>query len=234
MVILIVLLAAAATFLGGAFALRYSDKLHLILGFSAGTIIGVVFFDLIPESLSLLGSIEKSAIAAAIGFSAYMIIERLFLVHNCEGHCDNPSHKGKLGATTLIIHSLIDGLIIGLSFQVSQQIGGLVSVAVLAHKFSDGINTAGLLLADKIRRDKIKKWLLLASLAPALGYLISKTIALAPNKLGIVLGLFAGLFMYLGASDLIPESHHKHSTTWTTISTIAGIFIIYLLTRILG
>jgi ZIP family zinc transporter len=234
MITWVILATIFATALGGFFALRFSDKLHLILGFSAGTIMGVTFFDLIPESFSLGGSPEKVILAIAVGFVVYMITERSFSVHSCDNHCDNPSHKGKIGATTLIIHSLIDGLIIGLSFKVSSEIGLVVSFAVLAHKFSDGINTASILLADKVKKEKVVWWLIIASVSPVIGLLAAQLFSLSEAGLGLILGLFAGLFIYLGASDLIPESHHKHPTIWTTASTIIGMAIIFLITRFIG
>lgn len=233
MIFLIILLTVLVTFLGGIFALRFSDKLHLILGFSAGTIIGITFFDLIPEAAQLAESIEAVSIAIVAGFVVYMVIERYFDVHKCKDNCEKPSHKGEVGATALIIHSIIDGLVIGLSFQVSNTIGWLVSVAVLAHKFSDGINTTSVLLADKYSKSKIYKWLIIASLAPVAGLALSWLINPDANQLGLLVGFFAGLFIYLGASDLIPESHHKHPAAWTTIATILGIVFIYILTEML-
>lgn len=233
MIFLIIILTVLVTFLGGIFALKFSDKLHLILGFSAGTIIGITFFDLIPEAAELTQSMEKVSMAIVAGFVIYMIIERYFDVHNCKENCEKPSHKGEVGATALIIHSIIDGLVIGLSFQVSDTIGWLVSVAVLAHKFSDGINTTSVLLADKFNKSKIYRWLILASLAPIFGLALSWLISPDANQLGLLVGFFAGLFIYLGASDLIPESHHKHPAAWTTIATILGIIFIYLLTEML-
>lgn len=236
MIIWIILATIIATALGGLFASRFSDKLHLILGFSAGTVIGVAFFDLIPESFELAEN-SKSIIPLLIaaGFIVYMIVDRSFAIHHhSEDHCANPGHKGEIGATTLVIHSLIDGLIIGLSFKVSVNVGWIVSSAVLVHKFSDGINTVSTLLSGGAHKKKALNWLVLAVIAPVVGLLISQFIYLEKAQLGSILGFFAGLFIYLGASDLVPESHHKHPTVWTTASTILGIALIYFAIKILG
>ena len=232
MIFVIVILTALVTFLGGIFAIRFSDKLHLILGFSAGTIIGITFFDLIPEATELTQSPENVSIAIAAGFITYMVIERYFDIHYCKDHCERPSHKGEVGAAALIIHSIIDGLVIGLSFKVSATTGWIVAIAVLSHKFSDGINTVSVLLADKVQKNNINKWLFFASLAPIIGLLASTLVSPNENQLGILVGFFAGLFIYLGASDLIPESHHKHPAAWTTIATIIGIAFIYFLSAL--
>jgi zinc transporter ZupT len=231
MIWLIAIAAAFATLLGGLFAIKWKDKLHLILGFSAGTVMGVALFDLIPESFGLTKGINQASvpILMAAGFIAYMIIERSFSIHkHPEEPCSNPNHKGEVRATTLVIHSLFDGIVIGLSFQVSASVGLVVSIAVLAHKFSDGINTVSALLLGKSKDSNNKYWLALAALAPIAGIGLSMLISLPEQSLGLILAFFAGLFLYLGASDLIPESHHRHPTIWTTVMTILGMAVIFL------
>jgi ZIP family zinc transporter len=84
MIVLIAAFAFVATLLGGVFALRFRDRLHLILGFSAGAVIGVALFDLLPEAMALAdghyGPATLSLFIAA-GFFTYLIIDRLILLH---------------------------------------------------------------------------------------------------------------------------------------------------------
>jgi ZIP family zinc transporter len=85
MIILIALAALAATTLGGVFALKFKDHLHLILGFSAGAIIGVAFFDLLPEAIELgKGSYDISHLTAvtALGFITYTVLDRFIFFHS--------------------------------------------------------------------------------------------------------------------------------------------------------
>jgi len=231
MAIIIGLATILSTFLGGLFAIRFKDKLHLILGFSAGAVIGVAFFDLLPESLELVSNsydIKLGTLFIAIGFVAYMMLDRFASLHN-HGHdnCENPRHNSKLGAGALIFHSFLDGLGIGLAFKVSPAVGWVVAAAVLAHDFSDGINTVSIVLRDKADRRQALKWLIADALAPALGVTVSLLFTVSQTTLGFVLAIFTGLFLYIGASDLIPESHHHHPTAWTTIMTIIGILALY-------
>src|SRR5689334_22850381 len=146
MVILLGIAALCATLLGGTFALRFKDRLHLILGFSAGAVLGVAFFDLIPESIELssanVGASTVTSLAAA-GFVIFMVLDRLVILHS-HGHSDyghGTSQRGRLGAGSLPIHSFLDGVAIGLAFKVSAGVGAVVAIAVLVHDFSDGINT---------------------------------------------------------------------------------------------
>jgi len=231
MVYIVAVLAVISTLLGGLFAIRFKDKLHLILGFSAGAVIGVAFFDLIPESFDLAGGFydfKTIASLMALGFAALLILDRAFSIHPHEDECcEKPEHKSPLSAVMLVLHSLLDGVAIGLSFKVSPVIGWTVALAVLAHDFSDGINTVSIIFKNKGENKSAKKWLIADSLAPAVGVIATLFFVVSEPVLGIILAIFAGFFIYIGASDLIPESHHEHPTIWTSVMTVLGIVVLY-------
>ena len=225
MIIFIAIAAFIATFLGGLFALKFKDRLHLILGFSAGAVLGVVFFDLLPESVELN---PHAFLFIAIGFIGYMVLDRFVVLHS--HHDDHHGHqekRGILGASSLSVHSFLDGIAVGLAFKVSPLVGGAVALAVLVHDFSDGINTVSMILKNGGSRTKALKFLALDAAAPVLGIIATSFFNLPEATLGIILSLFAGFFLYIGASDLIPESHHGHPTVWTTLATILGILVLY-------
>lgn len=236
MVILFGFLAGLATFLGGLFAIKFKDKLHLILGFSAGAVIGVVFFDLLPESIELASnSYDVFFITSLIsfGFLLYLILDRTIYFRYCrEGNCHNPVHKGKIGAGTLIIHSFLDGMAIGLAFQGSYLLGLAITLAVLAHDFSDGVNTVSLILGNHGEKKDAIKWLSLDAMAPFLGAISTLFFHIPQETLGLVLAIFCGFFLYIGASELLPESHHDHPKKTTTLMTLLGVLSIYLIIRI--
>jgi ZIP family zinc transporter len=237
--ILISIASFIFTFLGGIFALRFKDKLHLILGFSAGAVIAIAFFDLIPEALNLAGGqYEVSTITSivAVGFLLYMILDRFIDMHCTDDHHHDHevTRRGLLGATSLSIHSFLDGAAIGLAFHVSQAVGLIVATAVLVHDFSDGINTVNLILKNKGQRKDAIRWLIIDSLAPVAGVISTLFFTLPEASLGIVLAIFAGFFLYIGASDLLPESHHNHPTYWTTIMTILGAAVLFVAIKIAG
>ena len=234
MILLIGLATIISTFLGGLFAIRFQDKLHLILGFSAGAVIGVAFFDLLPESMELstkLYDIKTVVLLIALGFVIYLIIDRFFSLHLFGEAEENPNHRGRLGAATLSFHSFLDGFAIGLAFKVSAAVGWIVAAAVLTHDFSDGINTINMILKNKGRRREAYQWLIADALAPALGIITTLFFTVSEPTLGLILAIFTGFFFYIGASDLIPESHHRHPTVWTTVMTILGVIVLYLATR---
>ncbi len=237
MALIISLITIISTFLGGLFALKFKDKLHLILGFSAGAVVGVAFFDLAPEAITLAKSaydIRTVTLLFAVGFIIYMLFDRFFVIHGHDDHCENPKHNGKLGALTLCIHSFLDGLGIGLAFKVSPAVGWIVAAAVLAHDFSDGINTVNMILKSHGNKKTAITWLVFDALAPAIGVMTALFINISEPVLGLCLAIFAGLFFYIGASDLIPESHHQHPTFYTTSMTILGMAVLDLIIRMAG
>jgi ZIP family zinc transporter len=236
MVIFITIAAFGATMIGGLFALRFKDRLHLILGFSAGAIIGVAFFDLMQEEIELGSRFEPSTMLSitSLGFLLYMLLDRLALLHSHNHEDHHGCGRGRFGAGSLSIHSFLDGAAIGLAFQVSEAAGVVVAAAVLIHDFSDGINTVNLILKSGGTLQSARKWLLVDAIAPVLGVISTLFFTLPADGLGVVLALFAGFFLYIGASDLLPESHHAHPTQWTTFATVLGMSLLFTIIKLAG
>jgi zinc transporter ZupT len=232
-VLLLVIAAAAflSTLFGGLLALRLHDKLHLILGFSAGAVIGVAFFDLLPESIEFGRQFHAPAGIlswTALGFLSYLVMDRILLFHG------DAAPRGRFAAGVLCGHSLLDGIAIGLAFQASHDVGIVVAIAVLTHDFSDGINTMNIVLKNHGNRTQAFRWLLADALAPVAGIASTHFFALPGSKFGAALALFAGFFLYIGASDLIPESYHAHPKFLTTAMTLAGAGVLYVAIALIG
>ena len=169
-----VILTAIATFIGGLIALRLQKRIHLLLGFTAGVLLSVVSFDILPEIVELAGKLQvdihKAFIPLVVGFLFFHIIEKYILIHHTHEK-DYGDHKhptiGIGSAIALIGHSFLDGIGIGLAFQISETTGIAIAFAVLAHDFSDGINTVSLMISHKNSQLKALGFLALDALAPA-------------------------------------------------------------------
>ena len=240
MAVLVALSAVLSTGLGGVFALRHRDHLHLILGFTAGVIVGVVAFDVLPEIAELSRStgleFKTVMIALAGGFLGFHAIEKWLLVHNAHEHEYAGHHHPSVGlasALALSGHSLADGIAIGLAFQVNHTVGFAVAIAVIGHDFADGLNTVSLMLAHDNSRRRAVALLALDSVAPLAGAALTLLFHVPDRGLLVYLGVFAGFLLYIGASDILPEAHAKHPSLATLGLTISGVGLMYGVTELL-
>lgn len=227
-----------STFLGGLFGIRHKDKLHLIISFTAGVLLSICFFDIIPEIFNT--AIENSLdvtpalIAIVAGFLVIHILEKAAVIHGShEDQYGEHRHEmvGTVGALGLSFHSFLDGVGIGLGFHVNPHVGILIAIAVIAHDFSDGLNTVSYMLLNKNSTKKAIMLLFVDALAPIAGVLLTYVISIPNHLLMIYLGFFAGFLLYISASDLLPEAHSKKSS-WKLVGlTILGVLFIFCVTR---
>jgi len=227
-----------STFSGGLFALKNKDKLHLIMSLTAGVLMGVVFFDIMPEIFSLSkGSnfdVTPALAFVVIGFLAIHILEKFALIHSTHEE-EYASHRhptvGLISASGLSFHSFLDGVGIGLGFQISPHVGFIVALAVIAHDFSDGLNTVTLMLSHRNSSKRAALLLLLDATTPIIGVVSTLLFRIPTQFLILYLGFFAGFLLYIGASDLLPEAHSKHSSFKMVGLTIVGVLFIFFITR---
>jgi zinc transporter ZupT len=208
--------AAVSTLAGGAMALRFRDRLHYLLGFTAGVLLGVVAFDLLPEIFALARNHgfdpSGSMIALVVGFLLFHSLEKFVLVHPAQedhySHHHHP-HVGFVSAAVLAAHSGMDGVAIGIGFQVSPMVGLTVAMAVIAHDFSDGLNTVSLMLRHRNSTRRALTMLVIDAVAPLAGVLLTLAFTIPPFQLMTYLGFFAGFLLYIGVSDILPEAHSR-------------------------
>ena len=227
-----------STFGGGMFAMRFKDRLHLIMGFTAGVLLGVVSFDIFPEIVSQVNThgygITPVMVTLVVAFLLFHIFEKVILIHHShEGEYAEHHHPqvGILSALALAGHSFLDGVGIGLGFQVSGAVGAVVALAVIAHDFTDGMNTVTLLLSNKNSVGRTRWYLLLDAIMPMVGAASTLLFRFPPGFLVLYLGAFAGFLLYIGASDILPEAHSKHSSAGTLALTVFGALLIFVITR---
>ena len=227
-----------STFFGGMFAIKFKDKLHFIMAFAAGVLLGVVSFEIFPEIIEQIKINNYDPIevmvALVVGFLIFHIMEKTILIHHAHED-DYAEHKhpsvGIISALALIGHSFMDGVSIGLGFQVNPSVGMLVAIAVISHDFTDGMNTVTLILANKNSPKRARIFLFLDAIVPILGVISTLFFKVPPRFLVLYLGFFAGFLLYIGASDILPEAHSKHSSLKLVGLTILGVIFIFVITR---
>jgi zinc transporter ZupT len=239
--VLLALTTFFSTMVGGLFALKFRDRLHLILGFTAGVVLGVVSFDILPELFELTGEHQLDPlgpmIALVVGFLIFHSVEKLTVIHHVQeesyAHHHHPQ-VGVLSALALIGHSFMDGVGIGLGFQISEAVGVVVAVAVIAHDFADGLNTVSLMLAHHNPTRRALAMLALDAIAPIVGAVSTLFFQVTPEMLALYLGFFAGFLLYIGAADILPQAHSEHSSALTIALTCLGAAFIFMVTQMLG
>lgn len=237
MVVLVALVTVVSTALGGYVAVRAQDRLHLVLGFAAGVMLGLVAFDLLPELFELstdtvLG-VPAVMVAFTVGFLVLHVVERAVAVHSAhEGEYEPHHHHhpgvGLASAGALVVHSFLDGLGIGLAFQIDSTVGVAVAVAVVAHDFADGLNTVTVMRTHGNSRRRQLGMLALDAVAPVVGAASTLFFSVGDGVLALYLGAFAGFLLYLATADILPEAHARHPSRLTLVSTAFGLGMMWL------
>lgn len=224
------LAAMVATFAGGLLALRLRHRIGLVLGLTAGIVVGVALFDLVPEALELAAdrwSVRALMAFTALGLAGYMLLDRLLAKIP---RAAAVSWRGDLGPAMLCLHSLMDGLGIGVAFQIDTAAGWMIALAVLTHDVADGVNTVSLSLAARSEA-AARRWLVLNGVAPMLGVIIGMAISIPSTMLAPLMALFAGIFLYIGACELVPRSQSLDPRLRTGMGTLAGIVLMLAVTH---
>jgi len=226
-------LTVVSTFVGGAVALKLQRELTTLIALTGGIVVGVAIFDVMPEAFDAVGDSHRVAMLVGAGFLAFFLAERLLVLH----HRDEPEQArghaqvGVFGAAGLSLHSLTDGLGIGLAFGLDTKTGLLVFFAVISHDFADGMNTVSFILSQSGDRRKALTWLTIDAFAPLLGAIVGASLTISEYALGHLLALYAGFFLFMGATDLLPEAH-QHPSRLRVALTAAGfgaIFVVSIL-----
>ncbi|HET6878465.1 MAG TPA: ZIP family metal transporter [Jatrophihabitans sp.] len=241
MAVLLACVALVATLLGGLVALHARDRLHLILGLAAGVLLGVAAFDLLPEALRQSTNdafgVPVPMLAAIGGFFSVHILERSLAIHRAHGgehggdlhgHTHDLHAVGLLAGGGLVVHSVLDGIGIGLGYQAGATVGLAVAIAVIAHDFADGFNTFTITSLYGNARRRAVMLLVFDAVAPVAGAVVGTLIAMPQGAIGIYLGYFAGFLLYLATSDILPEAHARHPSRLTLVCTVAGAAFMWL------
>src|SRR5437764_10536455 len=223
------------TFTGGVVALRLAHSLPTVIALTGGVVVAVALFDVLPEAIDNVGDPARVTALVGVGFLTFFLIERLLVLHHRDDPDQARAHRrvGTAAAVGLSVHSFIDGLGIGLAFNLDVTTGVLVFIAVAAHDFADGLNMVTFVLSQSGDRRAARNWLRIDAFAPLVGAIVGASLSISASFLGHVLAVYAGFFIYLGATDLLPEAHEHAS--WDRVAlTVMGFAAIFGITRIAG
>jgi len=236
-VILASVLACLVTTIGIYIISRYEEwgnqNVVYFISFAAGVLISVSFIHIIPKSF---GMNDTAPIFLLVGFMALHVFNRFLNIFVChERECTNLS-VGIIPMIGIGLHSLIDGVIYSVTFNVSIFTGALSAIGMILHEFPEGIVTFLLLeRAGFTRKKAVVYAFLAAAISTPVGTLISYPFIsrIEAPTLGILLSISAGALVYVGASHLLPAVE-KENKKYSIISLGVGILIAVLIVMLKG
>ncbi len=226
--------AGMSALIGTAIVFYFAHWAHensiFLISFGAGVMLAIAFLDLIPEAAS---AYHNSWLMVFGGFLIFYILQNIIMVHPCHDE-ECKTHLGVLSTVGFSIHSLLDGVIVSVGFTGGMALGALTSVAIILHKLPDGITITGILTHAGTPRRKILIFSVIIALLTPIGAIASYLFLrnLPHEAFGILIALTAGSFLYLAASNLLPESH-KIRHNGNAVSFFAGVIIVALIGRFL-
>ncbi len=212
-----------STLAGGYAALRLARDLATAIALTGGIVVAVALFQVLPEAIEAVDDPQRVGLLVGGGFVFFFLAERAVVLHHRDDADQIHAHAqvGALGAAGLSVHSFIDGLGIGIAFGLSTETGLLVFLAVVAHDFADGLNTVGFVLRQTGDRTRAIRWLAVDAIAPLLGAIVGTALSISEANLGALLAVYAGFFIFMGATDLLPHAH-QHPSARRVLLTLAG------------
>jgi zinc and cadmium transporter len=195
--------------------------LALLLSFSAGVLLGAVFFHMLPEAAKYLG--DHVGLALLGGFLLIFIMERFIFVHACEERDCNIHQMGLSAFLGISLHSLLDGIALGAGLMIPQ-LGPVIVLAVIIHKMPDGISISSILLSAGWKRRDVAILSLLFSLATPLGALIAYFFlgVLTPQAVAVAIAVSAGTFLAIATADILPQVHRLEERNPMTLLFLLG------------
>ena len=199
--------------------------LALLLSFSAGVLLGAVFFHMLPETTGVLSETIGWPILA--GFLLIFVMERFVFIHACEEHECDIHQMGIPAFLGISLHSLLDGIALGAGL-ILPQLGPVVLLAVIVHKMPDSISISSILLSAGWQRRKVAALSVLFALTTPVGallaYLSFRT--LSEVDVAVAIGISAGTFLAIATADILPQIHRiEQRNPMTLIFLVLGLLV---------
>ncbi|MFQ5800580.1 MAG: ZIP family metal transporter, partial [Candidatus Hydrothermarchaeales archaeon] len=227
------LIATLSSILGGLLPLYTkvkNIKNQYLIAFASGVLISTALFEILPEAL--LGIPDMNfALPLSMGFFSLYVVEKVAMIHACkETECDL-HHAGWVGMIGLGLESLLDGIAIAIGYFTNPVLGVFIAFAVVVHELPVGFSTSVIMRTSGYAVNQSLVALVATSLLTVVGAVVSRVF---PAQLfGQILAFTAGTFLYIGASDLLPEAHR--SVNWTVVGTVlAGAALIPVIKAVIG
>ncbi len=240
-IILSASIAFAATLSAGIFIKKFKNNIGVVCALSAGFFIALALFDLLPEVLTLAPEAQISLVTlfltGSFGFVFLFVLERVFSLFHLKQHTmTKTSFQPRIGLISTLefcSHGFLEGLAIGLSFQLQLGLGIIVAIAVVSHDFCDGISTLTLMLNSGNSSKSSLRLLFVDAIAPVIGALTTLFVDVQESFLIFSLSFLVGSFFYIGGGTLLPDAYRMNRPILTVFFFAVGFLLVLLFTKII-
>jgi zinc and cadmium transporter len=211
-----------------------------LISFGTGAFLAAAFLDILPAALEASEKPQPILTATLVGFLSFFFLERYIMKHLAKAHRSHHHHEHTESLSFLIIlgdciHNFLDGVVIALAFAANPGLGLTATLAIAAHEIPQEIGDFSVLLHLGWKKSKVLTVNIVQSLCTIPGVLIGYYLGQrVESQLPILLGVTAGIFIYISASDLIPELHHQAGHHHIYRVVIPMIISVLLVAKLIG
>jgi len=195
-----------------------------LVGFASGTLLGGAFFDLLPEAVDMINPPITIFYFVILGIIVFFCIEKFLYWRHCH---EEECQVHTFAYISLVgdgVHNFIDGMIIAATFVRGFELGFITTLAVISHEIPQEIGDFGVLIYSGLGKRKALTYNFISALTAILGAIVTYYVVYLRNNYTLLVPFAAGGFIYIAATDLMPELHKKSHAGESIIQLLSILF----------
>jgi len=195
-----------------------------LVGFASGTLLGGAFFDLLPEAVNMINPPITIFYFVTLGIIVFFCIEKFLYWRHCH---EEECQVHTFAYISLVgdgVHNFIDGMIIAATFVLSFELGFITTLAVISHEIPQEIGDFGVLIYSGLGKRKALTYNFISALTAILGAIVTYYVVYLRSNYALLVPFAAGGFIYIAATDLMPELHKKSHAGESIIQLLSILF----------
>jgi len=195
-----------------------------LVGFASGTLLGGAFFDLLPEAVNMINPPITIFYFVTLGIIVFFCIEKFLYWRHCH---EEECQVHTFAYISLVgdgVHNFIDGMIIAATFVFSFELGFITTLAVISHEIPQEIGDFGVLIYGGLSKRKALTYNFISALTAILGAIVTYYVVYLRDNYTLLVPFAAGGFIYIAATDLMPELHKKSHAGESIIQLLSILF----------
>jgi len=196
----------------------------VLVGFASGTLLGGAFFDLLPEAVNMINPPITIFYFVTLGIIVFFCIEKFLYWRHCH---EEECQVHTFAYISLVgdgVHNFIDGMIIAATFVLSFELGFITTLAVISHEIPQEIGDFGVLIYSGLGKRKALTYNFISALTAILGAIVTYYVVYLRSNYALLVPFAAGGFIYIAATDLMPELHKKSHAGESIIQLLSILF----------